>query len=152
MTIYDINSEIMKCIDCETGEILDEERLSSLQMQRDAKIENVCLWIKNINADVDAFKTEEDALAKRRKSKERLRDRLMRYVSDNIGEEFETTRVRARYNTGEQVKILDESIIPKEFWREKAPEINKAAIKRAIKAGDEVAGAKIEKTYNLQIV
>ena len=32
--LYDINSEILSCIDAETGEIIDVERLQALQMER----------------------------------------------------------------------------------------------------------------------
>ena len=153
MNIYQIDAEILNCLDLETGEILDPERLEHLQMQRDIKIENVILWIKNLNAEIDAFKAEEGSLAKRRKSRERKRDSLMKYVDAALeGCEFETARARAKYNKGEAVKILDEKLIPKEYWRQNEPEINRAEIKKAIKAGKTVDGAEITATYSLQVI
>ena len=44
MTIFEIDEAILECVDLETGEIIDAERLDALQMERDKKIENVALW------------------------------------------------------------------------------------------------------------
>ena len=49
MNLYQINEEIEKCIDTETGEILDLEALDKLAMERDTKIENLACWYKNLN-------------------------------------------------------------------------------------------------------
>ena len=49
MTLYEINEAIRNAIelgfDPETGEILDASALEQLQMDRDEKIENICLYI-----------------------------------------------------------------------------------------------------------
>jgi hypothetical protein len=39
MTLYEIDSTIMDCVDEETGEIFDEERFAKLQLSREEKIE-----------------------------------------------------------------------------------------------------------------
>lgn len=153
MNIYQINAEILDCIDLDTGEIIDEERLHQLEMQKEKKIENVCLWVKNITADIEAFKAEEGSLAKRRKSKERLRDSLMNYLDYAVDlDGFETTRVKAKFNKGEKVVILDKDLIPEHYWKTKEPELSKSEIKRDIKAGIKVEGADIKNTYTLRIV
>lgn len=41
MTLYEIDAEIEACIDGETGEVLDYEKLDGLQIERDRKIENI---------------------------------------------------------------------------------------------------------------
>ena len=70
MNLYQINEEIEKCIDTETGEILDLEALDKLAMERDTKIENLACWYKNLMADAEALKAEnalrkqEDVMAK----------------------------------------------------------------------------------------
>ena len=35
MKLYEIDNEIMNCIDEETGEIIDPEKLESLEMERE---------------------------------------------------------------------------------------------------------------------
>lgn len=37
MNLYEIDQEIMNCVDMETGEIIDPARLDELQMDRDIK-------------------------------------------------------------------------------------------------------------------
>ena len=67
MTIYEIDNEIMNCVDMETGEVIDTDKLNDLQMERDAKIENVALWIKELKAEAEAIKNEKQALADRQR-------------------------------------------------------------------------------------
>ena len=47
MTLYEIDSSLMSLVDEETGEILDKEAFDAVVMERDTKIENVALWVKN---------------------------------------------------------------------------------------------------------
>ena len=47
MNIYEIDSQILSCIDEETGEILDVERLEKLIQDKNNKIESVACWYKN---------------------------------------------------------------------------------------------------------
>ena len=54
MNLYEIDAAITACIDPETGEVLDEEALNALHMERSAKVESVALWIKNLNAEAAA--------------------------------------------------------------------------------------------------
>lgn len=58
MRLYEIEQAIMDCIDEETGEIIDLERLNQLMMDKQKKIEGVALWVKNLEADEAAFKKE----------------------------------------------------------------------------------------------
>ena len=43
MNLYEIEKEIMSCVDMETGEIIDCEKLDALTMERYQKIENIAL-------------------------------------------------------------------------------------------------------------
>ena len=45
-TLYEIDEEILNCVDQETGEIIDPEKLAQLQMDFDKKVEGIALWIK----------------------------------------------------------------------------------------------------------
>lgn len=68
MNLYEIDKAILACIDPETGELIDEEALAALQMERTEKIKNVALWLKNLNASVTALKAERDAFDERMKA------------------------------------------------------------------------------------
>ena len=65
MKLYEIDNAILDCIDLETGEVIDTERLDALNMERDAKVENVACWIKDLMAEANAIKVEKLALAQR---------------------------------------------------------------------------------------
>lgn len=75
-TLYEIDEEILNCVDMETGEIIDVERLGQLQLAREDKVEGIALWIKNLLSDVDAIKSEEEKLAQgNRLSRVRMRQK-----------------------------------------------------------------------------
>ena len=69
MTLYEIDEKIVNGIkiDPETGEVLNADEIDALQMERDAKIENIALWIKDLKAESDALKGEIDVLTERKK-------------------------------------------------------------------------------------
>ena len=51
-TLYEINQDILDCIDLETGEVFDLDKLQNLQMEKNEKIENIALLIKNLKSDI----------------------------------------------------------------------------------------------------
>ena len=61
--LYEIQEDILSCIDLKTGEIIDVERLHGLQMERRQKIRNIACWIKNLLADARAYEEEEKSFA-----------------------------------------------------------------------------------------
>ena len=64
-TLFEIDQAILATIDFETGEILDTDALEALQMEREAKLENIALWVKNLMSDAAAYKAEKEAFEKR---------------------------------------------------------------------------------------
>ena len=66
-TLYEIDEEILNCVDMETGEIIDVERLGQLQLAREDKVEGLPFGLKTCSSDADAIKSEEEKLAQRRK-------------------------------------------------------------------------------------
>ena len=58
MRLYEIDNAIRECVDEETGEVIDIDRLEELQIQRGEKVEGVACWIKNLLAYADAIKVE----------------------------------------------------------------------------------------------
>ena len=81
MDLYKIDDAILDCVDGETGEIIDVAALEALKMERDTKIENIALWIKNLLSDAEQIKAEKEALAKREKSAVNKAENLSRYLS-----------------------------------------------------------------------
>ena len=67
MRLYDIPKEIEACVDTETGEIIDIERLDALQMERDEKVSNIACFINDLAAEEKAIGEEIKALERRKK-------------------------------------------------------------------------------------
>lgn len=152
MTLFEIEQEILSCIDTETGEIIDLERLNSLEIDRDRKIENIALWIKNLRADAEALKNQKQIFADRQKVAENKAESLKQYLKNYLsGQKFSTDRVEISFRKSTAVNITDPLQIPKEYLKYSDPTIDKAAIKKAITQGSAVGGAEIVESQNIQI-
>ena len=152
MKLYEIDQAIMDCIDMETGEIVNEELLNDLQMERDAKIENVVLWIKELKAEAEALKAEKLAFAERQKVTENNMESLKKWLAYALnGEKFKTVRASVTFRTSDKVEITDIFKLDENYLRYKEPEADKDAIKKAIKDGQKVAGATLVKSTSVII-
>ena len=159
MTLYEIDDRLMSLIDDETGEILDKEAFDALVMERDQKIENVALWVKNENAMAEALKKEIDNLTARKKTAENRVKRLKDYLLYALGEQkFSTARVKVSYTHTPSTKIADEEAFIQwatthhpDLLRIKEPEIAKNELKEALKAGEEIPGASLEQSTSVII-
>ena len=162
-SLYDIDNMVYTVLenglvfDEETGEILfDEENLTALEMERNKKLESVALYIKSLEAEAEAMKAESKKLADRREAKERKAERLRSYITNSmqaLGDtKLETAKVALSFRKSESVDVYDPVLLPAEYTKTKTTVTpDKTAIKAAIKAGQEVAGATLEVKQNLQI-
>ena len=154
MTLYDIEAEIMDCIDQETGEIIDIDRLNALEMERDRKISNVACWIKDLKAEAEAIKAEKQALDKRQKAAENKAESLKTWLSGILqGEKFKDSRCAISYRKSERVDFADNfnfDTLP-DYMKKVTVEPRKSEIKEFLKAGGEIDGVRIEESSNMQI-
>lgn len=154
MTLYEIESEIMDCIDQETGEIIDIDRLNALEMERDRKISNVACWIKDLRAEAEAIKAEKQALDKRQKAAENKAESLKGWLQSILqGEKFKDSKVSISYRKTERVVFDDGfcfSSLPGQF-KKVTVEPKKAEIKEWLKSGEALEGAQIVTSNNIQI-
>lgn len=152
MNLYQIDQQILNCIDAETGEIFDAEAFEQLALERDTKIENACLWIKNLNAEIEALKAEKNAFAQRQKVAENKRDSLKKYITEYLaGNKYESAKVKVSFRKSESLEISEAAIIPEEYLKYKEPDIDIAGLKKAIKEGQAFNGISIIENQNLQI-
>ena len=151
MNLYEINEAIRSCVDQETGEIIVPEMLDALEMEKSDKVENIALWIKDLNAEAAAIKAEKDNLARRQKSCENKAASLKQYLTQSLGgQKFKTARVVISWRKSSAVEIMDESKIPAEFHIHQPDKIDKSGLKNALKSG-EVDGAKLVEHNNMII-
>lgn len=150
--LYEIDQAILDCIDTETGEIFDEDRLDQLEMERTKKVEGVALWYRNLLSDAEQYKAERQRFEELEKQSKAKAESLKQWLSYALqGEKIKTSRVNITYRKSQSVEIVANSIIPNEYMKYSEPTINKAAIKDALKKGENVPGAMLVESQNIQI-
>ena len=159
--LYDIDQEILDCVDMETGEILDGEKLTALQMEREKKLEGVALWVKDLNAEAAAVKEEADKLTARKKALDNKVAQLKQWLLYALnGEKLKTARCNVYQTHSQKVVIDDEKALidmfmtspfGEKFLRMKEPEIDKNALKDSMKQGYEYEFAHLETTESVVI-
>lgn len=154
MTIYEIEAEIMDCIDEETGEIIDLDRLNALEMERDRKVGNVACWIKDLKAEAEAIKAEKQALEKRQKAAENKAESLKQWLLFALnGEKFKDSRCSISYRKSEKVVFDDGfcfSSLPAQF-KKVTVEPKKTEIKDYLKTGETIEGVELVENSSIQI-
>ena len=161
MRLYDINEQLERLlmlesgdhVDTETGEVLTKEAVDELNMAKEEKIESCLLFVKNMNAEASAIKEEIDKLTARMKAAKNKAEWCKEYVAGVLaGEKFKTAKVSVSYRTSESVELQGELIdVPHRFLRVKPAELDKTAVKEALKAGEEVPGCVLVTKQNMQI-
>ena len=156
MTLFEIDKAIQDFefeIDEETGEILNPNALEELEMAREQKIENVGLYIKNLEAEATAVENQEKIFADRKKRIKKKIEGLKSFLGYALqGEKFRTDKVEMSFRRSESVHITDEYLIPDEYkvcTVVKKPD--KKVIKDAIKAGKDIMGVELIEKQNVSI-
>lgn len=139
------------------------DTLDGMEQELVRKAENVAVYIKNMEAEAKTLKAEEDKLKARRQAKEGSAKRMREYLMDcmkqaNISKIDEPKAVISLRNNPESVEISDEtefigwaSAEHDDYLRYKAPEINKTAVKNALKSGAEIPFASLTRSQSLTI-
>lgn len=156
MTLFEIDKAIADFefeVDEETGELLNVQELDDLQMAREQKIENVGLYIKNLEAEADAVEHQEKIFADRKKRIRKKIEGLKGFLGYALnGQKFKTDRVEMSFRKSESVLIKDEYLIPDEyceFTMVRKP--NKKNLKDALKKGKELMGVELVEKQNISI-
>ena len=160
--LYEIDQDILDCVDMETGEIIDFDKLNELQMERGEKLEGVALLVKDLKAEAEAVKAEADKLTTRKKALDNKIDGLKNWLLFALGgEKLKTPRCNVYQTHSTKVNVIDEQSAvnwiqthckePEEFLRFTLPEIRKDAVKAELKAGKEIPGVTLEETESVVI-
>ena len=151
--LYDIDADIFSCFDEETGEVLNEKKLDALNLEREQKIEGVALAIKELTADIAAYKFERDSFNEKIKRAEKQVEGYKIWLQKATeGQKFHSSKVDVSFRSSEVVDISDESLVPTEYlkWKNTSSP-DKNAIKQALKAGIEVEGCSLINRQNVQV-
>lgn len=153
-TIYDIDDDIAACVDQETGEIIDLEKLDDLNMERERKIEGALLWAKNEDAMAKALDAEIKNLQARKKTCQKNVDGIKRWAINAIGDskKFKTAKVAATVRKSPASVVVDDvRVLNPIYLIQQEPKVDKAGISKAIKSGMDVIGAHLEQKQCITI-
>lgn len=160
MNLYEINKDlnnlILSAVDADG--VIDEAfeaDIDSLAMAKEEKLLNCAKYIKNEMAFAKMLKAEEESLSTRRKQIEKRVEWMKKYVVSNMeaGEKVKDHQAQLSTIKSSAVEIINEKLIPKELCNH-IPEtwkVDKTAVKKSLKAGNELEGAKMVDKLNLQV-
>ncbi len=162
MNLYEITAELQTLFDTiieNDGEITPEQE-EQLAVSREAlteKAESYCKAMANLNAEIDGLKAEEQRIAKRRRTEERLRDRLkenLKNAMQAVGEsKMDAGTFRLSLRNSEAVEVDDSVVVsslPEDLYTVKY-EVSKSACKDYLKSGGELEGVRLVQRQNLNI-
>lgn len=139
------------------------DTLESIDDEFETKVDSIACIIKDELATADAIKKEIDALTARMKRHEATAEQLKAYTMQQmqaVGKnKIETSRSVisvAKKAPALEIENADDFIAwatleHEEFIRQKAPEINKVAVRDALKSGETLPGAKLVAGYRLAV-
>ena len=128
LSLYELDGMLLEAIAAaeekinpETGEIPEDwaEFLDAIQGQRDIKALNIARWIKSMEAEAEAIKTEKTKLAQRQSAietkSERVRNWLARFVQP--GEKLKDANTAIGWRKSSSVEVLREDNLPEAAFK-----------------------------------
>ncbi|MBL1263808.1 siphovirus Gp157 family protein [Methylomicrobium sp. RS1] len=163
LTLYQLSAQYLQALDAladPEAELPAEavsDTLEALAGELEEKAVNVAKFLRNMEATAEAIKAAEANMAKRRKTLENRVQWLKDYLRSNM-EHSGITEIECPYfrvtiqSNPPAVEICDEDSVPAEFkepvvsWK-----VDKTAIRKALQAGQSVAGASLSQGARLVI-
>lgn len=163
LSLYQIAAEHRNMVEAlmstqdDAAAIADTIEAESFSLE--VKAQNVAYAIRNLEVSAAAIKDAELQMAARRKAIETRADHIREYLKTCMEvagvQKIECPHFALTIKTNPpSVEIFEPSLIPKQFMKQPEsppPSPDKAAIKEAIKAGEEVSGAKLVQGKRLDI-
>lgn len=163
MTLFELSEQYVQFAAlAENAELPPEavaDTFEALDGEFDVKADNTACVIKQLTAEAQAIKEQEQALKTRREAKEKAADRLKDLLSVNmqrIGrEKIDTARNLISFRKSTALVIDDEEAFKAVHAdlceRKTEVKIPRKVITELIKGGQEISGATLETRQNLQI-
>ena len=155
MRLYEI-TELQKELEREEDEELKQDLQELIAVELKNKSNNIVYVIKNLesnNAAIDAEIERLQALKKRNSSNiEKVKSNILWFMQENNVDTIKSDLATFSKRKSESTDIENLELIPQEFITVKQTFTpDKTAIKKAIKEGREVTGAKVITNYSLQV-
>lgn len=161
MNIFNIQNEYKELINqlIDNGGELTPELELSLQINKDqlsSKSENYGYVIKQLDCEIDIIDNEIKRLQQLKKVRQNSIGRLKANIEMAMNtyeiDEINTPLIKINFRKSESVEVEDINELPQMFKIIKVTEdVNKIAIKEALKSGENIKGCYLKTNKNLQI-
>ena len=163
MTLYELTDDYLALLEMAEDPDIDEQALKDtmegIEGALEIKAEGYAKIIRMLEGDAAVCDAESKRLRNKKQAIERNIDHMkkaLQYSMVQTGKtKFKTPLFSFNIQKNTPSVVMDEQYIeniPERFLIHKDPEINRAAIKSAIKAGEDVGGiAHLEQTESLRI-
>lgn len=151
MKLFDIDEAILACVDLETGEIIDPDRLAALEMEREKKIDGIALWVKQETAMAKAIGEEIAKLQARKKACENKANSLKEFLKFYLeGKKHKSAKVSISYTHSKSVVVDDADLLPDDCVAVEL-KIDKVQLKKYLTDGEAIEGCHLEEKESLVI-
>lgn len=156
MNLYDLTQSQLQLLQMIEDGI---DVLDTLEANKEAiedKLEGYAKIIKMMEGNISVIKAEEQRLQKKRSvyenGVERLEKAVYQSMIDTGNRKVEGKLFKFSIaNNPASVEVLDDSLIPKGYFVQPAPTLDKNAIKEELKLGHEVPGVQLKVGESLRI-
>ena len=162
MTLYEIQETMIDNLNIflesegsEFDQEVYEEIMNILKIELSNKSSNILKYLNNLQADLEQIKLEKQRLDKIKKSKESKYNKISNYnisVMKNLDKaKIETDIGNYALRKSTKVEILDEKLIPEEYFNISIDKtVDKLTLKEILKS-QEIPGVRLATGFNLNI-
>lgn len=132
------------------------DTLSAIEEPLNDKAENIARFIKNLEAEADVYRKESQKMTEKATARTNKAKRMKMYLQESLelagldkvkGDLFTV----AIQNNPQSVEVLNENVIPKNYFVEQKPQLDKKALLASLKQGEEIAGVELKQSRSLRI-
>lgn len=132
------------------------DTLSAIEEPLNDKAENIARFIKNLEAEADVYRKESQKMTEKATARTNKAKRMKIYLQESLelagldkvkGDLF-TVSIQ---NNPQSVEVLNENVIPKNYFVEQNPQLDKKALLADLKGGVQVEGVEIKQSRSLRI-
>ncbi|MGS0654900.1 siphovirus Gp157 family protein [Staphylococcus arlettae] len=132
------------------------DTLSSINDALEDKADGYVAVIKSLESDNKAIDEEIKRLQQRKTTNKNGIDRLKESLQDSM-ETIGKTKFKTALNSYNiqnnppSLKVINEKLIPKDYWLSQAPKLNKKSAVAELKAGNTIPGLEVKQTRSLRV-
>ena len=160
LALYEVADVYLRALERlqDSEEQATQNMLDSLEGALEVKATNVAAYAQNLEAEVNAIQEAIDKMIARRQAAKKRIEWLRHYLKTNMDRcgitEIKSPEFVLKIKKNPPMVVIDEqSMIPLQFMRviPETKEVDKMALKEALKTGEVIPGAHLETQTRLEI-